>query len=132
MSLDAESVEFLRLFNLYRVEAEGAVPGLIDNRQFGLRLAEVSAGAVLSLPADHLDGFMSQWAATNELVARRYLGDPSGQLFRTPRKSSNITTEQRLDPNRIDYFCAVLELPERLHAPLRRVAEREAKAALLG
>ncbi len=31
-SLDAESVEFLRLLNLYRVEDGSATPGLIDNR----------------------------------------------------------------------------------------------------
>jgi hypothetical protein len=105
---------------------------LIDNRKFGLRLAEVSAGPVLSLPAGQLDRFMAQWATTNEQVARRYLADATGQLFHTPRKTSNITSEQRLDPERVGYFCAVLELPERLHVPLRRVAEREAKAALLG
>jgi hypothetical protein len=80
----------------------------------------------MSLPAGSLDTFMAQWSATNELVARRFLRDASGQLFRTPRKVHNISTEQRLDPNRLDHFFALLELPERLHGPLRRVAEREA------
>jgi hypothetical protein len=126
-SLDAESVEFLRLFNLYRVENEGATPGLIDNRALGARLAEVSSGPVLSLPASSLDGFMAQWAETNELVARRFLADASGQLFRMPRKADNITTEQHLDPDRLDHFLTVLELPEQIHAPLRTLVEREAK-----
>lgn len=126
MSLDAESVEFLRLLNLYRVENEGATPGLIDNRGIAARLAEVSHGPVLSLPAGDLDTFMAQWDATNELVARRFLNDASGQLFRMPRKTENISTEQRLDPTRLDHFFTMLELPEKLHTPLRRVAEREA------
>jgi hypothetical protein len=59
-------------------------------------------------------------------VARRYLCDDSGQLFRTPRKSDNTTTEQCLDPSRIGHFAALLDLPEQLHVPLRRMAERDA------
>lgn len=125
-SLDAESVEFLRLLNLYRVANEAATPGLVDNRQLVARLKEVSTGPVLSLPASSLDRFMAQWDETNELVARRFLADESGQLFRMPRKTENIATEQRLDPDRLDHFFTVLELPERLHVPLRRIAEREA------
>jgi hypothetical protein len=125
-SLDAESVEFLRLLNLYRVENEGAVPGLIDNRGLAARLTDASRGPVMSLPAGSLDTFMAQWSETNERVARQYLQDPSGQLFRTARKANNVSTEQRLDPDRLDHFFTVLGLPERLHAPLRRVAEREA------
>lgn len=126
-SLDAQSVEFLRLLNLYRVEHEGATPGLIDNRRLATRLAEVSQGPVLSLPASWLDGFMAQWDETNKLVTRRFLGDATGQLFRMPRKTDNITTEQHLDPARLDHFLTLLELPEQMHAALRRVAEREAK-----
>lgn len=126
-SLDADSVEFLRLLNLYRVENEGAIPGLIDNRKLTARLAALSNGPVLSLPGRWLDEFMAQWHASNEQVARRFLQDSSGQLFRMPRKTANITTEQRLDPGRVDRFLTLLEIPERLHAPLHRLAEREAK-----
>jgi len=128
-SFDAESVEFLRLFNLYRVETEGATPGLINNRRLAPRLTEVSNGPFLSLPASLLDGFMTQWAETNELVARQYLRDGSGQLFRTPRKTANVTTEQYLDPDRLDHFLTLLEIPEQVHGPLRRVVEREASNA---
>jgi hypothetical protein len=127
LSLDADSVEFLRLLNLHRVESEGATPGLIDNRALYARLAEVSAGPVLSLPAAALDGFMAQWQETNEQVARHFLRDAGGQLFRMLRKVPDITTEQRLDPGRLDHFFNLLELPDRWHAPLRRLAEREAK-----
>lgn len=126
LSLDAESVEFLRLLNLYRVRNEGATEGLIDNASLTARLSEVSTGPVLSLPAGWLDAFMAQWADTNELVARQYLRDTSGQLFRMPRKTANVTTEQHLDPDRLDHFLTLLELPEQLHAPLRRLVEREA------
>jgi hypothetical protein len=71
---------------------------------------------------------MEQWEESNRGVAREILGDQTGQLFRAPRKTSNTTTEQRLDPARLDRFTELLELPERMHAPLRRLAEREARA----
>jgi hypothetical protein len=126
-SLDAESVEFLRLLNLYRVQNEGATAGLIDNRRLIGRLTEGSTGPVLTLPASFLDGFMGQWEEANRRVAKEMLGDDSGQLFRTPRKTADTTTEQRLDPARLDHFLTLAELPEQLHAPLRALAEREAK-----
>jgi hypothetical protein len=126
-SLDAESVEFLRLVNIYKVEFEGAKVGLINNRGLIRRLAAASSGPVLTLPAHVLDEFMVQWVDTNRAVAREFLGDESGELFRTPRKTSNITTEQRLDPARLDHFLDLCALPDRVHAPLRAVAEREAK-----
>jgi hypothetical protein len=43
-----------------------------------------------------------------------------------PRRTHNIATEQRFDPDRLDHFVTVSELPERVHGPLRRIAEREA------
>ena len=33
--------------------------------------------------------------------------------------------EQRLDPARLDHFLQLLELPKRMHGPLRRIVERE-------
>jgi hypothetical protein len=128
LSLDAESVELLRLLNLYRVENEGAVPGLIDNRSLAPRLAAASPGPVLTLPEPFLDSFMSRWDEANRLVARDFLDDPSGQLFRAPRRTRNTTTAQVLDPARVDHYVELLELPESLHAPLRRIAEREASS----
>ncbi|HEY7044760.1 MAG TPA: hypothetical protein VH419_13910, partial [Nocardioidaceae bacterium] len=128
VSFDAESVEFLRLLNLHRVENEGATEGLIDNRRFVTRLAGSSNGPVLTLPPPFLDEFMVQWEESNRRVARQFLGDKSGQLFHLPRKSDNTTAEQRLDPRRIDHFVSLLDLPDSIHAPLRALAEREAKA----
>lgn len=126
-SLDAESVELLRLLNIYRVENEHAVSGLIDNAALVPRLADASSGPVLTMPEPFLDSFMSQWEESNSRVARDFLRDPGGRLFRVPRKTRNTTTEQVLDPARLDHWIEVLELPEALRAPLRRVVEREAK-----
>jgi len=128
VGLDAESVEFLRLLNLHRVEHESATPGLIDNRDLVGRLAEASTGPTLTLPDAFLDEFMAQWEKPNEQVAREFLGDNSGTLFRVPRRSGGTTTEQRLDPARIDHFLGVSELPEEMRAPLQTVAEREARS----
>lgn len=128
-SLDAESVEFLRLLNLHRVEAEGERPGLIDNRAVLPTLMKASSGPTLTLPEEVLDAFMARWEESNGAVARDFLGDPSGRLFRAPRKTRGTATEQRLDPDRLPHFLQLLELPEETHAPLRRLAEREASAA---
>jgi hypothetical protein len=125
-SLDAESVEFLRLLNLHLVENEDAPVRLIDNRRLLPRLTEASTGPVLTLPDRTLDDFMARWSESNQAVARRCLGDETGQLFRRPRRSRHTTTEQRLDPARVDDFMTLLELPDAWRAPLRRVAEREA------
>jgi hypothetical protein len=126
ISLDAETVEFLRLLNIYRVENEGARVGLIDNRGLVERLAEHSTGPILTLPVLYLDRFMAAQEQGNRAVARRYLRDATGELFRLPRKTENTTTEQDLDPSRLGRLLSVLDLPEHLRSPLRRLAEREA------
>lgn len=128
-SLDAEAVEFLRILNLYRVEDEGAQVGGINNRKFVVRLAAASSGPVLTLPTPVLDDFMALWQESNEAVAREFLGESDGQLFRSPRKTRGVTTDQVLDPDRLEHYFDLLDLPERLHAPLRRLAKREAAAA---
>jgi len=128
-SLDAEAVEFLRILNLYRVEHEGARVGLIDNRELVLRLRAASAadpGPTLTLSPTMLDEFMARWEESNRAVARDFLGEPSGELFRTPRKSSNTTSAQVVEPARLDHYLELLELPEELHAPLRSLVDREA------
>jgi hypothetical protein len=127
-SLDAGSIEFLRLFNIHRVVHDGATPGLIDNRELTKRLTEVTEGPTLTLPAEVLEAFMEQWKDANRAVAREVLGDRTGQLFQAPRKTDNTTTEQRLDPARVDHYIELLELPGELRQPLRRLAEREATA----
>ncbi len=124
-SLDAESVEFLRILNLHRVRRQGAEVGHINNRKLVRRLASEPAGPTLTLPEPALDEFMARWEDGNRRVARRWFGE-DGELFAAPRKTEGTTSEQRLDPARLDHFFEVSQLPERLHRPLRRLAEREA------
>jgi hypothetical protein len=126
-SLDAESVEVLRLLNLYRVQHGGTTRGPTRSRVVR-RLAEASKGPTLTLPDPVLDRFMAQWEESNQRVAREFLGDASGELFRSPRRTRNTTTEQRLDVTRLDHYIDLLELPQRMHAPLRALAAHEAKA----
>jgi hypothetical protein len=128
-SLDAESVEFLRLLNIWRVDHGSGSVGQIDNRSLAARLSAGSRGPVLTLPEAVLDRFMEQWRESNRRVALELLGDPSGELFRQPRKSDRISSEQRLDPDRLDHYLAVTELPEEMRLPLRRIAEREARVS---
>jgi hypothetical protein len=124
-SLDAESVEFLRILNLHRVRRQGAEVGMINNRKLVRRLASEPGGPTLTLPEPVLDRFMARWEDGNRRVARRWFGE-DGDLFAAPRKSDGTTSDQRLDPARVDHFLEISELPERLHTPLRRLAEREA------
>ncbi len=125
-SLDAESVEFLRILNLFRVRSQRAEPGRIRNRKLVVKLARSSRGPTLTLPEPALERFMARWESGNEAVARRYFGEEDGVLFRSPRRSRGTTSVQRLDPDRLDYFLDVTELPSRIHPPLRRLVEREA------
>lgn len=125
-SLDAEAVEFFRILNLVRVEEEGMKPGLIRNRPLAAKLARTATGPTLTLPEPVLDEFMEQWEDSNRAVAREFL-DEGGELFHSPRKTRNTTTEQRLEPSRVDHYVELLELDDHLRAPLRRTAEREAR-----
>jgi hypothetical protein len=125
-SLDAETVEFLRILNLYLVEHEGARAGVISHRKLVARLAQSSTGPTLTLPESVLDEFMDTWEKSNTAVAREFLGDARRPLFLAPRKTGNTTTEQHLDPARLDHFLALTELPEHMHAPLRSLVDQEA------
>jgi hypothetical protein len=125
-SLDAESVEVLRLLNLHRVRTGDARPGLIDNRPLVARLSGSAGGPTLTLPESTLDGWMTQWEESNRAVARDFLHDERQELFRAPRRTHHTTTEQRLDPDRVDHFADLLELPGDVRASLRRIAEGEA------
>ncbi len=129
-SLCAEAVEVLRLLNVHRVENEGARAGLIINRDHIQRLQQVP-GPTLTLPAAALDRFQERWAASNQAVARDFLADSDhdGELFRATRRDDRTTTQQVLDPARLDHYLELLEVPEQQFGALRRIAEREALAA---
>ncbi len=124
-SLDAESVEFLRLFNIHHRDL-GETPGLSSTTQIIRSLERASSGPTLTLPADQLDGFMAKWEESNRAVARDFAPDGPETLFVSERKVRGTTTEQHLDPARLDHFFEVLDLPAEVHAPMRAIAEREA------
>jgi hypothetical protein len=125
-SLDADSVEFLRLLNLYRKE-HGKSADLPENRELVQDLAQLSTGPTLTLPEAELDRFMAHWEDSNERVVRELLGEEHGELFSSRPTDSRTTTEQRLDPACLGrYFDALDALPGRIEGPLRRIAEREA------
>jgi hypothetical protein len=128
-SLDAESVEFLRLVNILRQEQPVAASALPPrNRPLVVRLAAACTGPTLTMPRALLDEFMGRWEESNRRVAVEILGEDDGELFHTPRKTRNTTADQVLDPGRVAHFLALLELPEQVHAPLRELAEREARS----
>jgi hypothetical protein len=126
-SLDAESLEFLRLLNIHRVENEAAETGYIDNTAVVERLREQDLGPMLTLPDDLLDREMERWERSNRATANEFLGDPDGVLFREPRRRpGRFTTDQRLDPARLDHFADLADLAADVRGPLRAIAEREA------
>jgi hypothetical protein len=125
-SLGAEAIELLRILNIYRVEYEGERPGLFGSHHHVVKLREVDTGPVLTLPEAELDRFMAPWEAPNRQVAREFLEDASGELFSADRKTEGTTTEQRLDPARLDRYFELLEIPQAQHAAIRRIAKKEA------
>ena len=125
-SLDAESLEFLRLLNVHRVRHEGAEAGYIDNTTVVERLREQEPGPMLTLPDEVLDREMERWERSNRATAEEFLDDPGGVLFREARRPGSFTTEQRLDPARLDHFADLAELTSDVRGPLREIAEVEA------
>ena len=126
-SLDAESVEFLRLLNLLRVERPDLAPAFAGNRRLVPSLEARSSGPVLTLSDQELDAFMAQWEESNRQVARELAEDAGDPLFHSPRTVRVATTDQRLDPARLGHFVGVTGLPESIYQPLRALAEREAR-----
>lgn len=129
-SLDAESVELLRILNKFRVE-RGAKPAKIDNRSLIAQLQAATAdapGPTLTLSPKGLAEFMARWEDSNRRVAEEFLHEDGGVLFRSPRKTSNTTSDQIFDPARLDHFLPVLDLPEDQHAALRELVEQEASS----
>ncbi|KAA1426300.1 hypothetical protein [Nocardioides antri] len=125
-SLDAETVEFLRVFNLYEVERHGESPGVMDHRHLTSALAGHSDGPTLTLPPAQLESFMARWQEPNERVAREHFGEP--ELFPAPRRTRTTTHLQVLDPARVDHFADLCGLPEAVREDLRSIAAREAQS----
>lgn len=123
-TMDAATVEFLRLYNLHMVEDEGAKVGVMDHRALVRRLAQRRSGPALTLPEEALDRFMGKWEDSNRAVAAKYLGEP--ELFRAPRRREHVTDRQVLEPADVEDFLEIAELPEDARERVRRIAEREA------
>ena len=125
-SLGAEAVEFLRILNLLRKQDPSAAALTAGNHDIIGRLGLLDDGPSLTAPGALLDEVMSRWSASNAAVAHEFIQDGES-LFRKPRKTRNTTTEQYFDPDRLDDYVTLLELPEQVTKPLRTLVEREAR-----
>jgi len=125
-SLDAESVEFLRIVNIFDRE-RGATPDFATRSAIVRRLVRASIpGPTLTLADDVLDPFMARWQESNRAVARDFAPLGPEDFFMSDRKTGNTTTEQCIDPDRLDHFVGLTGLPAEMVFPLRLIAEREA------
>lgn len=125
-SLAAEAVEYLRIYNLHRVENHGARPRMIDNRAV-LPALMSQPGPTLTLPEAALADWFDLCAEANRAVARRYFGEDD--LFGPPTRSSSTTTHQLLDPTRLDHYLDLTQVDAAERPAIRTIAEREAAAA---
>jgi hypothetical protein len=121
-SLDAECVEFLRLYNLHQQRSRGVGPAQVRNRAVRQRLRQLPQGPTLALPTTTLDDFMEQWSASNRAVARHHLG--RDDLFGASRSQKWATSVQHLDPTRLDELMVAVDLPTEDRPALRRLAEQ--------
>ena len=97
---------------------------MADQEPGARRPAPGEPGPILTLPAADLTEFAERWEASNAAVARDFLG--SDRLFTKGARTEGTTSVQRLEPDRLDEFFGLLEIPEEHHGPVRRIAEREA------
>lgn len=125
-TMDAATVEFLRLYSLHQLDHAGARPGLMDHRALVRRLGAHFIGPALSLPDATLDQFMATWEGPNRAVAERFLGVP--ELFLTSRRQHVTTDRQVLDPDELEDLMEIAEFPTELRARMRDIAQREAVA----
>ena len=122
-SLDAETVEFLRVYNLYLVRHAGETAGLIDHRELVRRLQEHGTGPTLTLPDRQLEEFLARWQPSNAEVASKYFGE--AELFAGGRKDGT-TAVQHLDPDRVDHYLEIGELPRSVRDEVHGIAVAEA------
>lgn len=101
LSLDAQTVEFLRLSN-------DRFPRWVDGRtnrerlKLVRQLESISTGPKLRLSGEEAGRLLERFAAGNAEVARRYLGREDGRLFERPAAaqegtSPSLSVEQAVD-----------------------------------
>jgi hypothetical protein len=122
-SLDAASVEFLRLYNLHQVEYAGATVGVMDHRDLVRRIGEGSTGTSLALSEELRERFMAPWVDPNRAVAASYFGDT--ELFAESPRRRSVTETQGITTAELDDLMAVAGLPDDVRDRMRRIAERE-------
>lgn len=124
-SLDAESLEFLRLFNKH-------VPRFVKRKVNPARnnvvplLGRVSQGPLLTLPNDELDRFVALFRNSNRKVALEYFGgvrtDSDDPLFARRSDKRERTETAVLTPERAVELCAFLW--QEKQAQVEKVLER--------
>jgi hypothetical protein len=124
-SLDAQSLEFLRLFNRHIPRFEdGDVNQTRDN--IVALLSRMSSGPLVTLPPEELARFMAMFADSNRKVAEEYFGgarsDGDDPLFAPPSDKRRRTEAAELTVERAVEICAGLW--QEKQAQIERVAER--------
>ncbi|MEI9930863.1 MAG: hypothetical protein WDM89_10015 [Rhizomicrobium sp.] len=124
-SLDAESLEFLRLFNAHVPRFEGGGINLSRNNIVTL-LSGISNGPLITLPPEDLAAFMKLFEDSNRRVAIEYFGgarDGDGDpLFSPPSDKRARTRHAGLTVDRAVEIAAYLW--QRKQEQFERVAER--------
>lgn len=125
-SLDAETLEFLRLFNQHVPRfIKGKVNPSRDNI-VGLLSRASGGGALPTLDADELTRFMAQFREGNARVSTEYFGGPrldsDDPLFAPRADTRERTREAVLTVERAVELCAWLW--QEKQAQLERIAER--------
>lgn len=110
-SLDAESLEFLRLFNRFYSQFEK--DGLRPNRGNLVKLlSKISNGPLATLPDDALARFLAHFEESNRQVAEEYFGGPiSGSdnpLFLPRADTRSRASDVPLSVERAVEICAWL------------------------
>jgi len=124
-SLDAETLEFLRLFNKHvpRMSKDGLNP---ERDNIVPLLSKMSQGPLITLDEGALAGFMALFKDSNRKVADAYFGGArtgSGDPLFEPRTDSRPRTSHvALSVERVVEICAGLW--QEKQAQLDRVAER--------
>ena len=124
-SLDAESLEFLRLFNKHipRISKEGLNP---ERDNIVPLLSRMSQGALITLGESELARFMGLFRESNRRVAEEYFGgaldDSDDPLFAPRTDTRPRTSHATLTVERVVEICAGLW--QEKGAQLDRVMER--------
>jgi hypothetical protein len=132
-SLDADSLEFLRLFNRHipRIAKKGLNP---ERNNIVPLLSRMSHGPLVTLEEGELARFMAMFRESNRQVADEYFGgareNPDDPLFEPRADTRPRTSHATLSVERAIEICAGLW--QEKQAQLERVAERakRRKAAL--